>query len=121
MRDTRLADWRTYTCRWCAEKFHRAARTGRKPEFCSDNCRMAFWAKVRWTEQNAFRAGRGIDIAQSNETPGKTQASSSISTGTFRGRGIDLAGVEPAVRERILDLTFPGWTWAHPHEDGGAE
>jgi hypothetical protein len=35
--------------------------------------------------------------------------------------GFDLAGVEPAIRERIIDLSFPGWKWAHPHEDGAAQ
>src|ERR1700730_3846250 len=117
MRDTRPADWRSYQCRHIEDPFRRAAGTGRKPEFCSDNCRMAFHAKVRWTEQNTFSPGSDSGIARSNETPQKIRTNSSICTGTFRGRGIDLAGVEPATREHIIDFTFPGWKRAQPHED----
>src|SRR6266568_5214926 len=97
------ADWRTYQCRRCSQQFRRSARTGRKPEFCSDECRMRFWAAVRWTDQNAFRADRGSGIARSNETPQKTPTSSSICAGVFRGRGIDLVGVGPELRRLILE------------------
>src|SRR5262249_22307187 len=73
MRDALRADWRIYQCRWCSAGFRRTARRGRKPEFCSDSCRMAFWAKVRWTDQNAFRACPARVIAESNEIPTKKQ------------------------------------------------
>src|SRR6266566_9201915 len=66
------ADWKTYRCRWCNEQFRRTARTGRKPKFCGDSCRMAFWGNVRWTTRNGFRRGPARVAAQSNETPPKT-------------------------------------------------
>jgi hypothetical protein len=119
MRDTRPADWRTYTCRWCDQKFKRSARVGRKPQFCCDGCRLEFWARVYVTDRKAsFVEGRYTPSRDIGNSP-KTSTKSTISNGVFRGRGINLAGVEPETRERIIDLEFAGWRWTHPHEDGG--
>jgi hypothetical protein len=78
---------------------------------------MGFWAKVRWTDENSSFVATGYQGGPEQRNDRKSSIKTSFSTGTFRGRGINLRGIDAAERERIIDLTFPGWKWTHPHED----
>jgi len=96
MRDTHtIADWRTYTCTWCGQAFKRAARVGRKSEFCSDGCRSSFW--------HAVSRGTAAPGSARQRNSRKIPAISSASTGHFRSRGFDLTRVEPRIRARIIE------------------
>lgn len=99
------------TCAYCGKILPFSKHTGRRRRFCSPACRKSEFRYQKTTRPQCI----GCD-----ETRSKNSTNSSTSTGVFRGRGIDLCGIEPAVRERIIDLEFAGWKWAHPHEDGGS-
>jgi hypothetical protein len=97
------ADWRIYKCEHCGDEFRRTARGGRKPKFCTDQCRdrargdrdwRVSWENLGWTTADPRNAR-------------KSSTSSTASTGVFRGRGIDLAGLEPELRRLILSAELP--------------
>jgi hypothetical protein len=92
-------------CDHCGEEIRSTKRSGRKASYCSRACKQAAFRARKW----AGRYGTPDPLRNAS----KTHVFSSTSTGVFRGRGVDLGGVEPVVRERIIDLAFPGWKWAH--------
>src|SRR6266700_5950767 len=96
---------REQVCQHCGEETRSGKRSGRKAIYCSPACKQAAFRARKW-------AGRYRTPDPLRNTS-KTPVISSTSTGVFRGRGIDLGGLEPAVRECIINLAFPGWQWAH--------
>src|SRR5262249_31546648 len=74
-------------------------RSGRKARFCSAACKHRAFRRAKWVSRY------GTADPRRNES--KNAAVSSTSTGTFRGRGIDLAGLQPELRRRILQVELP--------------
>jgi hypothetical protein len=81
MRDTsHRPDWMTYQCRHCGESFKRGARSGRKPQYCGDPCRMQFHHDARQRiSLAAWGPGKGHQRNASNSPDRSTSSKGRIS------------------------------------------
>jgi hypothetical protein len=86
-------------CQHCGEKFPIAKRPGTRPIYCSAKCKQAAFRNRKWLDQ--------YGLPDPLRVKSKTTAVSNTCTGTFRGRGIDLGGLEAALRRRILESELP--------------
>jgi hypothetical protein len=87
------------TCEHCDKPLPLSKHTGRRRRFCSPQCRVA-----------EFRYNRDAGTYQGiecNETRYETSAKSTTCKRDFRGRGIDLRGVDRDLAERILVTELP--------------
>jgi endogenous inhibitor of DNA gyrase (YacG/DUF329 family) len=98
-------------CAYCGKVLPLSKPIGRRRRFCSTRCRVA---EFRYALDDSVYKGPGRnDFKSENATIPDTCKPD------FRGRGIDLRGIDQKTRGRIIDLEFAGWRWAHPHEDNG--
>jgi hypothetical protein len=81
-------------CAHCGKFLPLSKHTGRRRRFCSLQCRVA---EFRYGKTAPRSEGTGC-----NETRPKNSTKSGASAGHFRGRGIDLIGLEPELRQAII-------------------